>query len=104
MQEVTDEIDEAKILTFVKKRKATYEERMASVMEGREGRDKFGSKKGDADRASTNLKKRKNQPFILQKHSRAVREKAARSAKEKLEVRKTHARNAISGDRKRKKH
>lgn len=54
-------LDEADILGPRKKRKADYEERMASIQEGREGRDKFGSKKSRRDKphSTTNEQKSK---------------------------------------------
>lgn len=49
-----------------KKVKENYEERMASIAKGREGRDKFGSAKGkkkaESHSSSTNKEKKRNKP------------------------------------------
>src|ERR1700742_3822215 len=62
-------LSEAEILGPRKKAKADYEERMASIQKGREGREKFGSLKGkktkDAPSSSTNREKKKNKPFMM---------------------------------------
>lgn len=66
-------------------------------MEGREGRGKFGTRKGDPTRGSkTNEEKRKNQPFILAKQSLAVRTKGLRSIKEKNTARRKHVNQAVA--------
>jgi protein SDA1 len=52
-----------------KKVKADYEERMASIQKGREGREKFGSNKGkknkDTPSSSTNREKSRNKPLMM---------------------------------------
>ncbi|KAG8894226.1 Severe Depolymerization of Actin, partial [Tulasnella sp. 417] len=62
-------LTEADLLGPRKKAKATYEERIASIQEGREGREKFGSKKGkimkENPSSSTNREKRKNKPIMM---------------------------------------
>jgi protein SDA1 len=51
-----------------KRMRASKEERLASVMEGREGRGKFGSTRGsDKGGGSTNLAKLKSKPFNMVK-------------------------------------
>lgn len=62
-------LTENEILGPRKKTKATYEERMDSIRQGREGRDKFGSKKGklnkEAKSSSTNREKARNKPIMM---------------------------------------
>ena len=51
---------------------------------GREGREKFGSKRGKEKGGGTNNQvKVKNKAFAMMKHSRAVREKARMSKRDK---------------------
>lgn len=49
--------------------KQTYEERMESIQKGREGREKFGSKKGKKNKevasSSTNREKSRNKPIMM---------------------------------------
>ncbi|KAI7868089.1 SDA1-domain-containing protein [Spinellus fusiger] len=67
-----------------KKAKQDYEERMASIQEGREGREKFGSKKGNKDRGSTtNREKSRNKNYVMIAHKRDVVMKSKRSMKDK---------------------
>lgn len=60
-------LDESDILGPRKKAKADYEERMASINSGREGREKYGSRKGkknkDVASSSTNRQKAKGKNF-----------------------------------------
>lgn len=101
-EEATEELDESRLLAFIKKPKANYEERMASIREGREGRH-FGSKRGDPERGSkTNEEKKKNQPFQLAKYSMAVRVKGKRSVAEKDRDRRKHVKKAAAQSRRRK--
>jgi protein SDA1 len=62
-------LTENEILGPRKKAKMDYEERMESIQKGREGREKFGSKKGkqdkDAKSSSTNREKNKNKPIMM---------------------------------------
>lgn len=59
-------------------------------MEGREGRGKFGSRRGEERGSTTNEAKRKNQPFVLAKQSLSVRSKPLRSIAEKDSARRKH--------------
>ncbi|KIO21269.1 hypothetical protein M407DRAFT_10468 [Tulasnella calospora MUT 4182] len=72
-------LTEADLLGPRKKPKANYEERMASIQEGREGRQKFASKKGkimkENPSSSTNREKRKNKPIMMVLASQGVRSK-----------------------------
>ncbi|PAV19968.1 required for actin cytoskeleton organization and cell cycle progression [Pyrrhoderma noxium] len=80
-------LGEADILGPRKKAKATYEERMAAIQEGREGREKFGSNKGKKRKAnpssSTNREKARNKPIMMVMASQAVRGKKKASLMEK---------------------
>ena len=62
-------LSEGDILGPRKKAKADYEERMASIAKGREGRDKFGSQKGKKNQmtasSSTNREKKRNKPIMM---------------------------------------
>ncbi|KAF9161929.1 Protein SDA1 [Mortierella sp. AD011] len=67
-----------------KKAKQDYAERMESIKNGREGREKFGSRKGSTERGSTtNKEKAKGKNFMMIAHKREVREKKKMSLREK---------------------
>lgn len=87
-------LGEADILGPRKKAKATYEERMASVKEGREGREKFGSHKGkknkEAPSSSTNREKKRNKPLMMVMASREVRGKKKASLMDKQRKMRKH--------------
>jgi protein SDA1 len=91
-------ISEADILGPRKKAKATYEERMASVAAGREGREKFGSKKGKQNKAapssSTNREKARNKPVMMILASGAVRGKKKASLRDKQRKLRAHINKA----------
>jgi len=58
-------LDEYAILGPRKKAKADYEERMKSIEKGREGREKFSSRKGkkETESSTTNEKKKRGKNF-----------------------------------------
>ncbi len=64
-------VDLANIEMVHKKRKHDKEARMASVLEGRKDREKFGSRKGKANEhaSTTNKQKLKNKNFMMIKHN-----------------------------------
>ncbi|KAG0264955.1 Protein SDA1 [Actinomortierella ambigua] len=67
-----------------KKAKQDYEARMDSIKAGREGREKFGSRKGKEERGSTtNKEKSKGKNFMMMAHKREVREKKKMSLRDK---------------------
>jgi len=72
-------ISESDILGPRKKAKADYEERIASIARGREGREKFGSLKGkrkkEAESSSTHREKVCNKPVLMMMGSKGVRGK-----------------------------
>ena len=70
--EVVDEMD---IRGVQAKRAATREEKLASTLAGREDRGKFGGGKGKKTGGKSNKEKRKNNPFMMTRKSRAVRTK-----------------------------
>jgi len=90
-------LDEGDIIGPRKKAKATYEERMDSVKQGREGRVKFGSMKGkkgkESASSSTNREKARNKPIMMVMASGAVRSKKRASLKEKQKRLKAHNNN-----------
>ena len=72
------------IIGYRKKRKATKEERMASIMEGRKDRPKYGSRKGDDTRGSlTNREKSKRKNNQMMVHKRSVQAKKKMSLRDK---------------------
>lgn len=79
-------LTEGEILGPRKKSKMDYEERMAHIKEGREGREKFGSKKGKKDKAtpssSTNREKARNKPIMMAVHSNKVMQKKKASLRD----------------------
>ncbi|MCO5589572.1 hypothetical protein L7F22_043540 [Adiantum nelumboides] len=80
-------VNELDILGVGKKRKMDYEERMASIEKGREGRESFGSKKGKKNKAtpssSSNSDKKKSKPYMMVAHSLSVRDKKNAKLSEK---------------------
>jgi protein SDA1 len=86
-------ISENDILGPRKKAKADYAERMASIQKGREGREKFGSKKGkqkENPSSSTNREKARNKPIMMILSSGAVRGKKKASLREKQQKLRAH--------------
>ncbi|PKI84011.1 Severe Depolymerization of Actin [Malassezia vespertilionis] len=93
----SDVVNESDILGPRKKVKATYEERMKSIETGREGREKFGSRKGkknkDVASSSTNRQKARGKNFhVRSKKNASLREKSKRLRKHITEGKK--ARNS----------
>lgn len=75
-----EQVDEATILGPRKKTKQDYQQRMASIQEGREGREKFGSKKGKKEKGSTtNREKARKKNFLMIAHKQSVVSKSKRS-------------------------
>lgn len=91
-------ISEQDILGPRKKAKADYEERMASIRAGREGREKFGSMKGKQNKAnpssSTNREKARNKPIMMIMGSEAVRSKKKASLRDKQQKLRAHIKKA----------
>ncbi|KAF8906010.1 protein required for actin cytoskeleton organization and cell cycle progression [Gymnopilus junonius] len=94
-QQTQDEfISENDILGPRKKVKADYSERMASIQKGREGREKYGSRKGKQTKAtpssSTNREKARNKPLMMILSSGAVRSKKKASLRDKQQRLRAH--------------
>lgn len=91
-------ITEGEILGPRKKQKADYDERMASIQKGREGRDKFGSMKGkkakETPSSSTNREKARNKPIMMIMASSAVKGKRKASLREKQKKLRAHVERA----------
>jgi protein SDA1 len=87
-------ISEYDILGPRKKAKADYEERVASIARGREGREKFGSMKGkrrkETPSSSTNREKARNKPIMMIMGSKGVRGKKKQSLYEKQKRLRAH--------------
>lgn len=95
-------VSENDILGPRKKAKANYEERMASVKEGREGREKFGSSKGkknESGGSSTNKEKARNKPIMMIMGSQKVRSKKQASLRQKQSKLRKH----VDGQKKKKR-
>ena len=94
-------ISENDILGPRKKAKADYEERVASIQKGREGREKFGSAKGkkkkDAPSSSTNREKARNKPIMMIMASGAVRGKKKASLRDKQKRLRAHVDRSKKG-------
>mmetsp|Transcript_1830 Transcript_1830/g.5706 ORF Transcript_1830/g.5706 Transcript_1830/m.5706 type:complete len:795 (+) Transcript_1830:40-2424(+) len=86
-------VDPTSLMGKHKQARRTRDERLASVQAGREGREAYKSFKANKVRTSTtNEQKRKNQPFILTKQRRDVRDKHKRSGREKQFAEVNHKR------------
>ena len=87
-------ISEGDILGPRKKVKADYEERVASIARGREGREKFGSQRGKRSKetpsSSTNREKARNKPMMMIMGSKGVRGKKKQSLREKQKRLRAH--------------
>ena len=87
-------LSEADLMGPRKKAKQNYEERIASIMEGREGREKYGSKKGknkkEHQTSTTNKEKRKNKPIMMVIASRGVKGKQRASLADKQRKLRKH--------------
>ncbi|KAI8483848.1 Protein SDA1 [Branchiostoma belcheri] len=81
-----------------KKPRTDKESRLATVQAGREGREKFGSKKQrkkNQRSGTTNKEKQKNKAFMMMKQKRQVRGKGKRSFRDKQEPRAFGARGPL---------
>ncbi|KAJ3105443.1 Protein SDA1 [Phlyctochytrium planicorne] len=102
LEDVDDDSDDGDNKTFVDagmitagvKKKMTYEERMQSIQAGREGREKYGSRKGfnkeDKGASKTNREKSKSKNIMMMVHKRTVKGKAKRSLREKQKILRAH--------------
>lgn len=80
-------LTESEIVGWQKRSKDDYEARMESIAKGREGREKFGSKKGkrkeEKHLSKTNFEKKKSKNFMMTLHSSSVRSKKYASLRDK---------------------
>jgi len=81
-----DVLEPHKLFVHTKNKKKTYEERVASIENGRVGRDKYGSKREKERGSKTNDEKKKTKNFGMIKYKREVRAKEMRSFREKQYV------------------
>lgn len=97
-------VTESEIVGLRKKQKQDYEERMASIQKGREGREKFGSKKGKKNKgaasSSTNEDKKKTKVWKMLAHSQKVRSKKHASLRDKQQKLRSHITNMKKRKRK----
>ncbi|RKP13562.1 SDA1-domain-containing protein [Piptocephalis cylindrospora] len=73
----------AGIIGHRKKARQSYEERLESIREGREGRVKYGSKKGKERGSTTNREKAKKKAFMMVVHKNGIFKKSRLSLREK---------------------
>lgn len=89
--EPSDFIDPSKIEGYKSRAKADYESRLASIHAGREGREKFGTRKrGNSRASSTNKEKSKGKNFLMMAHKFEVKGKNRRALKVKQAALKKH--------------
>ncbi|KAI9183700.1 Severe Depolymerization of Actin [Blastocladiella emersonii ATCC 22665] len=89
--EVTEFVNEDSLVPLRKKPKSDYEERMASIAAGREGREKFGSRMGKKEGKSTsNLEKRRTKDYNMVAKSRRVSGKHKASLRDKTRGMRKH--------------
>ncbi|KIL68655.1 hypothetical protein M378DRAFT_120982 [Amanita muscaria Koide BX008] len=93
-------VTEEHILGKRKKAKADYAERLASIQSGREGRAKFGSRRGkdkEVPSSSTNREKVKNKPIMMILSSDTVRRKKKASLRDKQRKLRAHVEKMKKG-------
>ncbi|GAA5836286.1 hypothetical protein JCM3766R1_003479 [Sporobolomyces carnicolor] len=96
---------EGDILGMQKKKKNSYEERLAKIAEGREGREKFGSHKhkklDDKAHSTTNAEKKRKKNFAMVAHSYGVMSKSKASLHQKSKKLRNHVNRTKTGGRRR---
>ncbi|CCF56734.1 hypothetical protein KAFR_0B04380 [Kazachstania africana CBS 2517] len=87
-----EELVDADALVGPVKYKQTREERIQKIMEGREDRDKYGSRRGKRDNAhsTTNREKQRKKNFVMMIHKRSVKGKQKMSLRDKQKVLRAH--------------
>lgn len=85
-------VDASRLTGPISKYKQTREERLEKVLEGREGRDKFGSRRGKREnaRSTTNREKERKKNFVMMIHKKAVFGKQKMSLRDKQKVLREH--------------
>lgn len=88
----TDDTVDGDSLVGTVKFKQTKEERLEHVKEGREGREKYGSRKGkrEAPHSTTNREKARKKNFVMMIHKRSVQGKQRLSLRDRQKVLKAH--------------
>ncbi|CCH44786.1 hypothetical protein BN7_4354 [Wickerhamomyces ciferrii] len=86
-----DEVDSSSLIGPVKY-KQLREERIAAAREGKDDREKFGSKRGkrDAPHSTTNREKSRKKNFVMMIHKSGVQGKAKRSLRDQQRITKQH--------------
>lgn len=86
-----EEVDSTSLVGKVKY-KQLREERIAHAKEGREDREKFGSRKGkrDAPHSTTNKEKARKKNFVMMIHKKAVQGKQKMSLRDRQKVLRAH--------------
>ncbi|KAJ3388600.1 Protein SDA1 [Lobulomyces angularis] len=89
--EINDKVEPSSLLGTLK-RKRNYEERLESIKMGREGREKYGSKKNKLEKVTskTNKEKSKVKNNMMMVHKRSVKGKAKRSLRDKQKTLRAH--------------
>lgn len=88
----TDDTVDFETLVGPVKYKQLREERIAHAKEGREGREKFGSRKGkrDTNHSTTNKEKARKKNFVMMIHKRSVQGKQKLSLRDRQKVLRAH--------------
>lgn len=91
VQHNEEEVDSTSLVGKVKY-KQLREERIAQAKEGREDREKFGSRKGkrDAPHSTTNKEKARKKNFVMMIHKKAVQGKQKMSLRDRQKVLRAH--------------
>lgn len=86
-----EEVDSTKLINL-DRTKMSKEERMASIKEGREDREKFGSRRGknETPHSTTNREKERKKNFVMMIHKRSVQGKNKMSLRDKQKVLRAH--------------
>lgn len=87
-----DLVDSTTLVGPVSKYKQTRDERMEKILEGREGREKYGSRRGkrEAPRSTTNREKARKKNFVMMIHKKSVQGKQKMSLRDKQKVLQAH--------------
>lgn len=91
-QDKREDLVDSNTLTGPIRYKQSREERLQKVLEGREGRDKYGSRRGKRDNvhSTTNREKERRKNFVMSIHKRSVRGKQKMSLRDKQKVLRAH--------------
>ncbi|EGG02198.1 uncharacterized protein MELLADRAFT_110307 [Melampsora larici-populina 98AG31] len=100
-------VSEGDIIGQQKKAKQNYEERMASIQSGRDGREKFGSSKARGRKglkngamgSSTNEAKSRQKSFAMTQQSNRVRSKKSASLRDRQKTLRAHINRKKRGGR-----